>query len=275
MLRRDILVALGGALLSTTRLHAKSDKPAGVPTIGVLWHAGSAEKESDYLPVLRSAFASLGYTEGKNINLVHRFPAEQAERFRSLAKELVESEVDVLVAVTMQGALSAKAATTTIPIVVVAVNDPIKLGMAESLAHPGANITGLALPTFDLSAKHLSLLQQAVPKLTRVGCWSDSRNVSNQQYLGAYRSAAETLGLVLQPVEISDPGSIRKLSLRCPAALIVLLRQEVPFSLTSEYSSAQQHWQTKCRRWLLALKWCHLGRLCPMDPTLLITFAKL
>ena len=78
MLRRDILVALGGALVSTTRLHAKSDKPAGVPAIGVLWHAGSAEEESDYLPVLRSAFASLGYTEGKNINLEHRFPAEQA-----------------------------------------------------------------------------------------------------------------------------------------------------------------------------------------------------
>jgi putative ABC transport system substrate-binding protein len=87
----------------------------------VLWHAGSAQEEDVYLRVLTKAFNDLGYVEGKNLELEHRFPAEQPERFRTLARELVESNVDVIVAVNALGAVMLKQATSTIPIVFVLV----------------------------------------------------------------------------------------------------------------------------------------------------------
>jgi len=89
----------------------------------VLWHAGSAEEEKIPLGGLVQGFRDLGYVDGKNIVLEHRFPNEQPERFVSLAAELVQIKVDVLIAVTRQAALAAQSATTTIPTVFIAVPD--------------------------------------------------------------------------------------------------------------------------------------------------------
>ena len=110
---------MGGTLVGQNAAGAEQ-KPAvsGVPTIGVLWHAGSAEEEREFLSVLVAAFAELGYIEGRTINFIHRFPAEQPERFRALAKELVDRKVDLLVAVTGQGAFAIKETSTSIPVVV-------------------------------------------------------------------------------------------------------------------------------------------------------------
>jgi putative tryptophan/tyrosine transport system substrate-binding protein len=104
-------------------LAARAQQVRRIPRVGVLWHAGSAEQESDYLPVLTKEFNELGYVEGKNIGLIHRFPAEQPDRFRSYARELVEEKVDAIIAVTPLGAKEAKQATRTIPIVVVLGSD--------------------------------------------------------------------------------------------------------------------------------------------------------
>jgi putative tryptophan/tyrosine transport system substrate-binding protein len=95
-----------------------------IPVVGVLWHAGSAEQEEVYLIVLVKAFNELGYVEGQNIHLDHRFPAENPERFRVLARELVDSKPDVIIAVTWLGASELKKATDTIPTVFLLVNDP-------------------------------------------------------------------------------------------------------------------------------------------------------
>ena len=108
----------------------------------MLWHAGSADEEREYLPVLTNAFSSLGYIEGKNIKFEHRFPAERPDR---LATELIESKVDVIVAVTANGAKEIKQAKSAIPTVFVIVADPVGSGFVESLAHPGDNMTGLSL----------------------------------------------------------------------------------------------------------------------------------
>ena len=135
MRRREFITLLGGAAVVWPRSvrAQQSIKAAKIPRIGVLWHAGSAEEEEVYLSVVRKAFDSLGYIEGKNIELVHRFPAEKPERFRALAQELVESKVDAIIAVTALGALEAKRATTTIPVVFVVVPDPVAIGLVESL----------------------------------------------------------------------------------------------------------------------------------------------
>ncbi|MGB8604919.1 ABC transporter substrate binding protein, partial [Bradyrhizobium sp.] len=148
MKRRDFITLLGGAAVSYP-LSIQAQQPKKVRRIGVLWHAGSAQEEDVYLRVLTKAFNDLGYVEGKNIELEHRFPAEQPERFRTLARELVESKVDVIIAVIGLGAVMAKQATSTIPVVFVIASDPVGTQLIESLAHPGGNATGLSLMASD------------------------------------------------------------------------------------------------------------------------------
>jgi putative ABC transport system substrate-binding protein len=117
MKRRELLTALGGAMVWPLAAHAQQPKqqPRKIPRVGVLWHAGSPEEEDVYLRVLTKAFNDLGYIEGKTIDLEHRFPAEQPERFRSFARELVESKVDAIIAVTALGAKEAQALGLNIP----------------------------------------------------------------------------------------------------------------------------------------------------------------
>ena len=124
---------------------------------------------------MTKAFADLGYVDGKNIRLEHRFPAEQPDRFRAFARAFVESKVDVILSVTGLGAAMAKQATSTIPVVFVIAPDPVGTHLVESLARPGGNATGLSLMAPDLSGKHLELLKEAVPNLARVALLFDPR----------------------------------------------------------------------------------------------------
>ena len=144
MRRREFITLLGG--LATWQLAARAQQPSSkTPVVGVLWHAGSAEEEDVYLRPLRKAFNDLGYAEGENIHLEHRFPAENPERFQTMARELVDLKPDAIIAVTTLGAIDLKKLTTTIPIVFVVVADPIGTGLVEGLARPGGNATGLSL----------------------------------------------------------------------------------------------------------------------------------
>jgi putative ABC transport system substrate-binding protein len=131
MRRREFIPLLGGAAAwpLAARAQQSSNK---IPVVGVLWHAGSAEEEEVYLSVLVKAFNDLGYVEGKNVHLDHRFPAEKPERFRILAQELVDEKPDVIIAVTNFAALEVKRATSTIPIVVSAASDAVGMGLVES-----------------------------------------------------------------------------------------------------------------------------------------------
>jgi putative tryptophan/tyrosine transport system substrate-binding protein len=209
--RRAFIAGLGGAAVWPLIVRAQQTGSAiKSPRIGVLWHAGSAEEEEVYLSVVRKAFNDLGYIEGKNIELVHRFPAEKPDRFRALAQELVESKVDAIIAVTELGALEAKRATTTIPVVFVVVPDPVAVGLVEGLARPGGNVTGLSLMAVDLSGKSLSLLKEAVPKLSRVGLLVDPTVPTAQPFTSAYRAAAATLGLSLLPVDVPTSDAIEQ-----------------------------------------------------------------
>jgi putative tryptophan/tyrosine transport system substrate-binding protein len=142
MRRREFVTLVGGAAVAwpiTARAH---QPPSKIPVVGVLWHGANAEEEDVYLSVLRRAFSDLGYIEGKNIRLGHRFPAEQPDRFRVLARELVESKVDAVIAVTTLGAIELKMLTSSIPIVFVLLGDPVGFGLVKSLAYPGGNVTG-------------------------------------------------------------------------------------------------------------------------------------
>jgi putative ABC transport system substrate-binding protein len=209
MRRRKFITLLGSTAVAWPfALRAQQRK--AMPRVGVLWHAANAKEEEEYLGALTKAFHELGYFEGKNINLEHRFPAEQPERFRALAQDLVESKVDVIVAVTGLGAREAKRATSAIPIVLVADADPVGNGLVESLAHPGGNVTGLSLMAIDLSGKRLSLFKEAVAKLTRVAILGDPRDPFSKVSGVAYERAAKAMGISTQIFDVKTADEIEQ-----------------------------------------------------------------
>jgi putative tryptophan/tyrosine transport system substrate-binding protein len=215
MRRRDIIQAIGLAAIwprqASAQLRSATTK---VAKVGVLWHASNAEEEREYLAVLIKAFNDLGYVEGKNVEFLHRYPGEQAERYGSLARELVESKVDVLIAVTQDGAIALKQLTTTIPIVFVIVPDPIGSRLVASLARPGGNLTGFSLIANDVSGKRLALLREAVPTLSRIAHLLNPQEVSASRAIPATAASAKALGLSLTTIEVPTPDAIEPAFLR-------------------------------------------------------------
>ena len=124
MKRRQFITLIGGAAAAWP-LAARAQQSKNIPTVGVLWHAGSAEEEDVYLRILVKAFNELGYVDGKNIHLDQRFPAENPELFRKFGQELVDAHPAVLIAITTIGAVTLKKLTSSIPIVFVFVTDPL------------------------------------------------------------------------------------------------------------------------------------------------------
>jgi putative ABC transport system substrate-binding protein len=211
MKRRQFITLIGGAAAAWPLAAGAQHSTNKIPIVGVLWHAGNAEEEEIYLSVLVKAFNDLGYVAGKNIHLDHRFPAETPERFRVLARELVEAKPDVIIAVTWLGAAELHKATNTIPTVFVLVNDPVGFGFVQSLGHPGGNMTGPSLMAIDLSGKRLELLKEAVPGLSRVAVLTDVTDPFRDRIVKAYQTSGERLGISLWPVLISKPDDIEPL----------------------------------------------------------------
>jgi putative tryptophan/tyrosine transport system substrate-binding protein len=203
MRRREFITLLSGTAAAwpfAARAQQSSNK---IPVVGVLWHAGSAEEEDVYLSVLLKAFHDLGYVDGKNIHLEQRFPNEIPDRFRMLARELVDAKPDVIIGVTVLGAVELKKLTDTIPIVFVVLADPVGFGLVKSLSHPGGNATGPSLMTIDLSGKRLELLKEAVPHLSRVVVLSDPSDPFRDRMAKAYQASGERLGISVWPVDIN------------------------------------------------------------------------
>jgi len=208
--RRGLLFGLGVGTLSRA-LEGLAQTAVKIPRIGVLWHAGSPEEERIPLGGLVDGFRGLGYVDGKNISLEHRFPNEQPERFFSLAAELVQIRVDVLIAVTRQAAVAARKATTTIPTVFIAVPDPVGSGLVASLGRPGGNITGLTNMAVELVPKRVQVLKEAIPKLSRLALLVNAGFPDQaRRYVEVAQAVARPLGVTVQPVEIRTPADIER-----------------------------------------------------------------
>ena len=197
MTRRDLIALLGTTAVSWP-LGARAQQRTRIPRVGVLWHAGSAEEEGSNFRSLVKGFASVGYIEGRDIILEHRFPNERPENFRSMASELVASGVDVLVTIGANAAPYAKEATTTIPVVFAVVPDPLGSKLIKSLARPEANVTGLSNSASDLIGKRLEILREIIPGLTRVALLVNSNSPLAPSYAGTTSAAAAALGLAKQ-----------------------------------------------------------------------------
>ena len=151
----------------------------------------------------------MGYVEGRNLTLEVRSAEGHVERLADLAAELVRLPVDLIVAHTNPAVREAKRATTTLPIVAAVMTDPEELGLVESLAHPGGNITGSFAPRLELQAKHLELLKEALPGATRVAVFlAEGTPVRNQAWLKVLERTARELGVELHPVEVGKPDDV-------------------------------------------------------------------
>jgi putative ABC transport system substrate-binding protein len=198
--RRDFITLVGGTALAWP-LAARTQEPEKIPKIGVLWSAGSAEQEGSSFKSLVKGFGDLGYVEGRNIVLEHRFPNEMPERFKSMAAELVASNVDVLIGVGNNAAPYAKDATPTVPVVFTLVADPVGSKLVDSLQQPGGNITGLSNSGADLFGKPLQILKEIIPGLSRVGLLVNPNDQGSRLYMDALPAAAAELGLTSQNFE--------------------------------------------------------------------------
>jgi len=186
---------------------AQSQGRRKIPRVGVLWHAGSEEQEREYYTVLMQAFHNLGYVDGSTAEFLHRYPAEQTDKFRQFAQELVDSKVDVIVSVTIRGTMALKQLNSSIPVVFVLAADPVGSHLVESLARPGSNMTGLSLMSEDLSGKRVAILKEAIPTLARLAFLMDPGDPNSMQPAGA-RSTAQALGIAFADVPVARPDAI-------------------------------------------------------------------
>jgi putative tryptophan/tyrosine transport system substrate-binding protein len=196
MKRREFVTLLGSAMAAIPAI-ARAQQAGKMPTVGHLWHAGSAEEEEPYYSALRDGFAKLGYIDGRNFKLIHRFPNEVPEAFRTMAAELVDMKADVL----MGGGIGApylKQATSTIPIVFMFIADPVGIKLVQSLARPGGNATGVSNFGRDIAGKRLQLLKELVPGLSRVGFLINSNLPATRMYVEVMKEGAAQLQLDLQ-----------------------------------------------------------------------------
>jgi len=198
MKRRQFISSVAAA--ATLPLIARAQQPGRMPTVAHLWHAGSEQEEEPYYSALREGFAKLGYREGRNFNLIHRFPNEIPDRFRMMAEELVAMKVDVL----MGGGIASvhlQRATSRIPIVFMFVPDPVGLKFVQSLAQPGGNATGVSNFGSDIAGKRLELLRELVPNLSRVGFLVNPDIPTTAMYVRVMSEAAQQLKLELHLFE--------------------------------------------------------------------------
>jgi ABC-type uncharacterized transport system substrate-binding protein len=172
---------------------------ARVPSVGYLGNS-SASLETDLLEAFRLGLLELGYTEGQNIIIEYRWAEGRYDRFPTLVSDLVRIKVDAIVTAGTPGALAAKQATKTIPIVMAVAGDAVGTGLVASLARPGGNVTGSTTIVQELEGKRLELLKEVVPGLSRVAFLANPTNPLNPIVLKQTQLAASALRLKLEPI---------------------------------------------------------------------------
>ncbi len=200
--RLHLLLAMLLALACASPAHAQPGKK--MPRLGYL-AAVSATADAPRLEAFRRGLREQGYVEGRNIQIEYRHESQDLSRLTAHAAELLAMDIDVLVAVTSNAAVAAKKSTSTVPIVFMGVTDPISAGLAESLARPGGNATGITNVAAILTGKRLELLKETVPGLVHVAVLWDPKAPGSIPQWEASQAPARTLGLTLHSMTASSP----------------------------------------------------------------------
>jgi len=204
--RREVITLLGGA--AAWPLTARAQQ-AAMPVIGLL-DARSPDAMADRLRGLRDGLKGAGYLEGDNVTITYRWAENELDRLPGLSAELVRRQVAVIVATGgISTALAAKAATTTVPIVFLVSDDPVRLGLVASLARPGGNLTGINFFNSELAAKQLDLLHELVPRATRVAIFVNPAQAAIvETMLRDAESAARAMRLQIEVLRASTGPEI-------------------------------------------------------------------
>jgi putative ABC transport system substrate-binding protein len=213
-----------GALFFAPQFPAEAQQPKKIPRIGILFIGG---RNQPHLEAFKQGLRERGYTEGENVSLAYRYADGKVDRLPSLANELLQLNVDVIVVTAELGARAVRQATKTTPIVLTTGADLVTSGLAESLAKPGGNVTGLSVLEESLSGKRLDILREALPKIRRVGyLWNPGAILANPSFDQA-KAIAQSVALQLLPYEARTSAEIEKafadMSKTRPDALLVLL----------------------------------------------------
>jgi len=218
--RREFVTLLGVA--TAWPLAARAQQARRTPKIGFLSPAmaGFTPNSAAFLNALRE----LGWIERQNIAIERRYAENRLERLPGLAAELVQLNVDVIVATGTLGPLAAMRATSAIPIVMTAAGDPLASGLVSSLAHPGGNVTGLSLMVPDIAGKRLELLREILPRLARVAVLWNAANPYPAIVFKETQAAGQRLSIEIQSLEVRSPDdfndAFEKVRWQRPDALI-------------------------------------------------------
>jgi putative ABC transport system substrate-binding protein len=192
--RREFIMLLGSAAAAWP-LAARAQQPAKIPRIGII-------DDSPIWNAFRHGLRDLGYLEGQNIAFEYSYAGGLPDRLAWVATKLVHRPVDLIATFGTPPTLAAKQATTTIPIVMMGVGDPVGAGLVASFNRPGGNITGNTILGPEVAGKRLQLLKEVIPSISRVAFLWNPDNASHPAQLAELRVAVETLGIKLLPLAV-------------------------------------------------------------------------
>jgi len=208
--RRDLIVLFGGAA-TTWPLTVRAQQAEQMRRIGVLMNTTADDPRGQAaVAAFQQVLQQLGWSDGRNVRIDTRWGANDVDRDRRYAAELVALAPDVILA---SGTLSVAAlqnVTRTLPIVFVQVSDPVGAGLVDTLARPGGNTTGFMIFEYSLSGKWLELLKQIEPRLTRAAVLRDSANPAGIAQFGAIQATAQQLRIDVSPINVRDAGEIER-----------------------------------------------------------------
>jgi putative ABC transport system substrate-binding protein len=223
MIRRDFITLLGGA--AAWPLAARAQQAGKIPRVGFMGNS-TAALEANLVGPFRDGLRELGYQEGRNIVIEYRWAEGNYERFPALVAELLAVPVDVIVTAGTPATLAVKKATSTMPLVMIAVGDPVGTGVVPSLARPGGNITGLSSIAPDLEGKRMELLREVLPKLSHVALMLNPLNPFHEVSMRQAFAAAQALRIELQSLEVRRSAELEEafaaIVWRKPDALLIL-----------------------------------------------------
>lgn len=223
MKRREFVALLGGAVAFARP--ARAQQAAKVPRIGFLGNS-TAALEANLVEPFREGLRDLGYVEGRNILIEYRWAEGQYERFPTLIAELIALKVDVIVTAGTPASVAVKKATTSVPVVMVAVGDPVATGLVASLARPGGNVTGLTSIAEEMEGKRLELLREVIPNISHVAVLWNPVNPVFKRALDELQAAATVMRIKILSlgVRASDQfeDAFAAIVRERPGALLVL-----------------------------------------------------
>jgi putative tryptophan/tyrosine transport system substrate-binding protein len=210
MRRREFITSVCGAAI-TWALVARAQQVEPMRRVGVLMTLSEDDPEGrERMEAFLQSLQQLGWSDGRNVKIDYRWRANDAERVRRYAAELVALAPDVILTADSQSVAALQQATRTVPIVFGNVIDPVGAGYVESLARPGGNITGFTVFEYGISPKWLELLKQIAPHVTRAAVLRDPTIASGIGQLGAIQGAAPSFGLELRSIDVHDAAEIER-----------------------------------------------------------------